>query len=277
MIYICLKGPFESQLYQFGAALRMAKKNINLIKINLRYLPNQNDFRLYDLFSKEDLPDFIADSEMILNPLSGRTFLLQDNLKGEFIDQSLLDTPLELGSNHVILDGHFQSGKNLAVLREYIYQDAVFSRSSLLNEIKPMPKDTIVAYYEMEAHLKEKNNDRGLINLSYLDSAIEKLWDKQNELVIYSDGNEISNRYGNKNNIKTETEINKMDTYKIMLSATTIIIPNSTFHLSAAFLSPYIKKICRPLIWSQKKICDDLTNSIRAQVISLPNTFYSFS
>ncbi|MCF8163525.1 MAG: alpha-1,2-fucosyltransferase [Polynucleobacter sp.] len=277
MIFLCLKGRFGNQLYQLGAALRLAKKNINLIKINLRYLPNPGDFRLNELLSKADLPEFITDAEMQLNPVNGKTYSLGDTPKGAFFDQPLLDAQIDLSSDHVVLDGYYQSGKNLAVLREFVYQAPVLSRSTLLSQIKPLPKETLVAHYRMGDYLKpDVQREIGLINLSYLDSSIEKLWDKKNELIIFSDGDEVRKRYENKNGIRVETGGSDIDTYRTMMAATTLIVPNSTFSLSAGFLSPVTKKICRPLIWSRKYLSDDLTQGIQPEVECISNTFYGF-
>ena len=276
MIYLYLKGRFGNQLYQFGAALRLAKKNVNLIRINLRDLPNPGEFRLHELLSKEDLPGFVTDAEMQLSPISGHTYSLRDTLNGAFFDQPLLDTEIDLSSNNVILEGYYQSGKNLATLREYVYQDVVFARSPLLSKIKPLPSETIVAHYRMGDYLKpDVQGILGLINLSYLDNAIEKLWDRKNEMIIFSDGDEVRKRYENKIGIRVETAGSDIDTYKTMLAASTLIVPNSTFSLSAGFLSPYAKKICRPLLWSRKYFSDDLSMGIHTKVLSESNTFYS--
>ena len=276
MIYLYLKGRFGNQLYQLGAALRLAKKNVNLIKINLRDLPNPGEFRLDELLSKEDLPGFITDAEMPLSPISGQTYSLRDTVNGAFFDQPLLDTQIDLMSNNVILEGYYQSGKNMAVLREYLYQDEVFARSPLLTQIKPLPSETIVAHYRMGDYLQpDVQGILGLINLSYLDNAIEKLWDRKNELIIFSDGDEVRKRYENKIGVRVETGGSDIDTYKTMLAASTLIVPNSTFSLSAGFLSPHAKKICRPLLWSRKYLSDDLSIGIQTKVLNESNTFYS--
>jgi hypothetical protein len=275
MIYLFLKGRFGNQLYQLGAALRLAKKNIDLIKINLKYLPNQGEFRLDELLNKEDLPEIITDTEMQLNPVNGKTYSLTDTAKGAFFDQPLLEAEIDLNSNNVILEGYYQSGKNLSVLREYVYQEPIYNRSPLLNQLQPLPSDTLVAHYRMGDYLKpDVQGILGLVNLSYLDSAIEKLWDKKSELIIFSDGDEVHKRYEGKIGIRVETGGRDVDTYKTMLSASTLIVPNSTFSLSAGYLSPFTKKICRPLLWSKKNLRDDLTLDMHTEILYMPNSFY---
>jgi hypothetical protein len=277
MIYLCLKGRFGNQLYQLGAALRLAKNNISLIKINLRYLPNPGEYRLEELLNKEDLPEIVTDAEIQQNSTSGKTYFLQDTTKGAFFDQPLLDSQIDLNTNHVILDGYYQSGKNLSALRDYAYKESIFTRSPLLNQIKPLPKETLVAHYRMGDYLKpDVQREIGLINLSYLDSAIEKFWDKKNELIIFSDGEEIQKRYEGKVGIKVETGGSDMVVYKAMLAAHTLIVPNSTFSLSAGFLSPVTQKICRPFTWSRRYLSDDLTNELKLEVQYITNTFYEF-
>ena len=180
MIYLCLKGRFGNQLYQLGAALRLAKNNLNLIKINLRYLSNPGEYRLEELLNKEDLPLFVSDAEIQQASSANKTYYLQDSTRGAFFDQPLLDSQIDLNNYHVILDGYYQSGKNLSVLREYAYKESILARSPLLSQINPLPKETLVAHYRMGDYLKpDVQKEIGLINLSYLDSAIEKLWDKK--------------------------------------------------------------------------------------------------
>jgi hypothetical protein len=243
----------------------------------LKYLPTPGEFRLDELLSKEDLPGIITDAEMPLNPANGKTYSLTDTAKGAFFDQPLLDAEIDLNSNNVILEGYYQSGKNLSVLREYVYQEPIYNRSPLLNQLQPLPSDTLVAHYRMGDYLKpDVQGILGLVNLSYLDSAIEKLWDKKSELIIFSDGDEVRKRYEGKIGVRVETGGSDLDTYKTMLSATTLIVPNSTFSLSAGFLSPYANKICRPLQWSRKYLFDDLAMSFQAEVLTVTNSFYKF-
>lgn len=275
MIYLCLKGRLGNQLYQLGAALRLARFDTQLIRIDPRYFQNPEEYRLTEVLDAASLPTFVTEADLASTRRKAKIFSVQDTQQGAFFDQPLLETSIDLHANDVVLDGYFQSGKNMATLREYLYQPRVFKNSPLMSDLSALPEGTVVAHYRMGDYLKpDVQREIGLVNLSYLDSALEKLWDQSQELLLFSDGEEIQKRYQPRAGIRVIYGQSADHTYKAMLGATTLIIPNSTFSLTAAFLSPCIKTLCRPMQWSRRYLDDHLSQGLSAAEVRITNSFY---
>lgn len=253
----------------------MARFNTQLIKINLRYLPKPEEYRLTEIFAAASLPAFVSKADVASTSQKGKIFSVQDTAQGAFFDQPLLDANVDLQNNDVVLDGYFQSGKNMAALRKFLYQEHVIKNSPLMNSIPVLPRGTVVVHYRMGDYLKpDVQREIGLVNLSYLDMAIEKLWDQSQELLLFSDGEEIKKRYQSRAGIRVMFGQSADETYKILLGASTLIIPNSTFSLTAAYLSSKIETLCRPVQWSRRYLHDDLTQDFAAKEVRITNNFY---
>jgi len=91
---------------------------------------------------------------------------------------------------------------------------------------------------------------------------------------LISDGKEIEKYYGSQQKIKVITDVTSKSAYQTMLAATTLIVPNSTFSLTAAFLSRNVRTICRPAKWSRKYINDNISDGIDKSEIKITNSFY---
>ncbi len=262
-------------MYQLGAALRLARYNAKLIRINPKYLSRPEDYRLTEVINADSLPDFMSKADVESIRQKGKIFSVQDIEQGAFFDQPLLDANVDLQNNDVVLDGYFQSGKNMAVLRQFLYQEHVFKNAPLMNSLPVLPQGTVVAHYRMGDYLKpDVQREIGLVNLSYLDMAIEKLWDQSQELLLFSDGEEIKKRYQSRAGIRVMFGESADKTYKTLLAASTLIIPNSTFSLTAAYLSPNIKTLCRPVQWSRRYLDDHMTQGFAAKEVRISNNFY---
>jgi hypothetical protein len=277
MIYLCLKGGLGNQLFQFGAALRLAKLNGHLIKINPKNLQAGGRVHLGEILGGGAFPELATQHDFNESSKKSKVYAIQDTVKGPFIDQPLLDIDIDLEENDVVLDGYFQSGKNMAALSQYIKINKEIFSDSVVTNLSPLPEGSVVAHYRMGDYLNlDVQKNLGLINLSYLDSAIEELWDQKQDLLLFSDGEEILKRYQSRPKIKITVGGDMRIAYKAMLEANILIVPNSTFSLSAAFISEHLTKVCRPLRWSRQYINDDLTLGINKHEIRMSNSFYSF-
>ena len=277
MIYLCLKGGLGNQLFQFGAALRLAKLDGQRIKIDPKNLHAGGRVHLGDVLGEEAVPEFATQHDFYESSRKSKIYAIQDTDKGPFNDQPLLDTKIDLEENDVVLDGYFQSGKNMAALRQYIKDNKELFSRGVVGKSQPLPAGSVVAHYRMGDYLNlDTQKNIGLINLAYLDSAIEELWDQKQDLFLFSDGEEIKKRYQSRPKIKIIIGGEVQSAFRAMLGATILIVPNSTFSLSAGFISPYVKKVCRPIRWSRNYLDDDLTLNLGSQEIRLSNSFYSY-
>jgi hypothetical protein len=285
MIYLALKGRLGNQLCQLGAALRLAKGDVNKIRIdpvNLAVQSNPNyvqasGYRLGKLFANKILPGFIEDDRNEL--FKGTTvYKITDPDRGVLFDQVLLDSNVDLRHCDIILDGYFQSGKNLFALRNYLLSISSDFYASFLNFPPQKIEAQTIAHFRLGDYLLESvQREIGLLNLSYLDSAIEKYWKKQEQLFIYSDGEEIRRRYEKKSNISVITGGDEIETFTNLMNCKTLIVPNSTFSLCAAFLSPTIETLVRPFRWTRNSMNDQLTDSFQGEVDFLTNRFTQIS
>lgn len=247
MIYLCLKGGLGNQLFQFGAALRLAKLNGHLIKINSKNLQAGGRVHLGEILGGGAIPEFATEHDFNESSKRSKVYAMQDTVKGPFVDQPLLDIDIDLEENDVMLDGYFQSGKNMVALRDYIRNNVEKFSEGVVGNSHPLPEGSVVAHYRMGDYLNfDVQKNIGLINLSYLDSAIEELWDQQQDLFLFSDGDEILKRYQSRPKIKIIIGGDAQMAYKTMLGASILIVPNSTFSLSAGFISPHVKKSAVP-------------------------------
>jgi hypothetical protein len=277
MIYLCLKGGLGNQLFQFGAALRLAKLNSKLIKINPKNLQAGGRVHLGEILGSRAVPEFATQHDFNESSKRSKVYTIQDTEKGPFKDQPLLDIDIDLEENDVVLDGYFQSGKNMNALTHYIRNNEEILSESVMSNLSPMPEGGVVAHYRMGDYLNlDVQKNIGLINLSYIDSAIEELWDQKQDLILLSDGEDVLKRYQSKPKIKIIIGGDVQTAYKVMLGASILILPNSTFSLSAAFISPHVKTVCRPLRWSRQHANDDLTMDLNKQEIKISNSFYSY-
>jgi hypothetical protein len=110
--------------------------------------------------------------------------------------------------------------------------------------------------------------------LSYIDRAISIFKEKIDKVIIHSDDLNLLNRYENIDNLEIKISENEMDSFCDFLGAKNLVIPNSTFSLTAAILSENLNLLVRPYRWSRKYLLDDLTKGFDKNVLMLSNSFY---
>jgi hypothetical protein len=281
MIYIALKGRLGNQLFQLGAALRLARGDVNNIQIDASNLTVQSNpnfvqasgYMLGKLLNNKILPNFIEDDRSEI--FKGRAvYKITDPDRGVMFDQVLLDTNIDLKSNDIILDGYFQSGRNLSALRTYLLSRKMSVDSVFVNHIPKKMEAQTVAHFRLGDYLLETvQREIGLLNLSYLDTAIEKYWGREQDLFIYSDGEEIKSRYEKKSKISVISGGDEINTFLNLMNCKVLIVPNSSFSLCAAFLSPTVEILVRPVRWTRNILSDQLTDGFQGKIDFITNRF----
>jgi hypothetical protein len=192
------------------------------------------------------------------------TFFKQDNLKN-------LDFDINLIENDFVLDGYFQSYSNLFHLKKWIVENKI----DIVSKSNTFSDRTLVMHYRQGDYLrKDVQKELGLINLSNIDRAISIFKEKIDKVIIHSDDLNLLNRYENIDNLEIKISENEMDSFCDFLGAKNLVIPNSTFSLTAAILSENLNLLVRPYRWSRKYLLDDLTKGFEKNVLMLSNSFY---
>jgi hypothetical protein len=271
MICLSLSGGLGNQLFQLGAALRLARNNIEHITIDATNLGGRG-YDLPKIFGEQILPPQLSIEELNQFKAQAPLYGIGDPEGGYFVDQKLLDSTVDFSSTHVYLRGYFQSGKNLTALKQYIDQHKHLIE--IYKTLKPI-RDKAIIHYRQGDYLKlDVQQEMGLINLSYIDRAIYHLKDHHQMFEIYSDELGLLQAYEEKNGVNVVVGNNPIETFTTFLSATTLVVPNSSFSLCAAYLSPYNLETYRPAIWSRKYVFDELTSQLKSKIITIPNSFY---
>jgi hypothetical protein len=267
MIILNLKGGIGNQIFQLGAAIRFAKGKIDFIKLK-KDLLNENQKNLLEkIFLSNNLPENYDNNQIKDKPI----YMIGDSDDGPFCDQKNLDYDINLVENDVVLDGYFQSYSNLFHLKKWI----VANQIKIISKSNSFSDRTLVMHYRQGDYLrKDVQKELGLINLSYIDRAISIFKEKIDKIIIHSDDLNLLNRYENLDNLEIKISKNEMDSFCDFLGAKNLVIPNSTFSLTAALLSNDLNLLIRPSRWSRKYFTDDLTNNFDKKIIYLSNSFY---
>lgn len=275
MIFVNLRGGLGNQLFQFGAALRLAKGDVSKIRLNVEHLGNRK-YEINKWIHETNLPPIILhiDSESLSN--EGKIYLIKDPESGPYSDQTLLDANIDSAATNVILDGYFQAGANLSCLRDHVFlgKDANLNKVVQLSaEVKT--RECSIHYRVGDYQNLDVQHVLGMVNLSYVDRAISMLHDQFDQITIYSEPNDLLQAYSEKKGVVLNVSISAEELFTRLLTSETIIICNSSFSLSAAYLSNSVKTLFRPARWSRKYMKDNLTEGIKADVKFLSNSFYS--
>ncbi len=267
MIILNLKGGIGNQIFQLGAAIRLAKGNINLIKFKKDLLNENQKNLLHKIFPKENLPENY-DNNLIQEK---SIYMVGDSSEGPFSDQENLDLDINCKENNIVLDGYFQSHDNLFHLKKWIFE----SQLTLVPIASSFSDRTLVMHYRQGDYLRrDVQKELGLINLSYIDRAISLFKEKIDKVIIHSDDMNLLNRYENLDNMEIKISENEIDSFSDFLGAKNLVIPNSTFSLAAAVISKDLNLLVRPFRWSRKYLDDDLTAGFDKKLILLSNSFY---
>lgn len=274
MIFVNLRGGLGNQLFQFGAGLRLTKGDISNIRLNVEHLGNRS-YEINKWIHDTNLPPIIfrIDSESLSN--DGKTYLIQDPESGPYSDQPLLDASIDTFRTNVIIDGYFQSGLNLDYLRKYAFNSARADINKVVQLSRGHTEKLCSIHYRAGDY---ENSDvqkvLGMINLSYIDRAISVLQDQYEQINIYSEPTDLLQTYTEKKGLSVNLNLSSEEVFSKLLTSETLVICNSSFSLSAGYLSNSVKTVFRPARWARKYGTDSLTNYLASDVRVLSNTFF---
>jgi hypothetical protein len=267
-----LKGGLGNQLFQLGAAIRLAKGNSNLILLDTTTYLTPQQFKLPLLFTKRFEFKNCSQQNLIYEYGKFPTYLIGDNEKSPFIDQSSLDAEIDLSVNHVLLDGYFQSGKNIGCLKDSLDKNC-YNLEIELDSYKAI--NEIVIHYRQGDYLRpDVQATLGLIKLSYIDRVLSDYIEIGATIKIYSDELGLLARYQDNKNILLKIGGADIDVFRDLMKANCLCVPNSSFSVTAAWLSNSINLLIRPERWSKKYDRDELTNGFIPEIRYVNNWFY---
>lgn len=271
MICLSLAGGLGNQLFQLGAALRLARGNTKYIKLDVTDLGGRA-YELPKIIPERLLPARFSDDEVKQFKSVSPVYVIPEAEGGYFSDQKLLDLQIDFSSTNIFLRGYFQSWRNVSELKKYLN----LHNSAFLNYNSLMPiEDRVIIHYRQGDYLKlNVQHELGLLNLSYIDRAIYNLKNKYDLFEIHSEEVGLLAAYKEKKGVKVIIDSDSIATFQTFLSAKTIVIPNSSFSLCAAYLSPFNALTLRPAVWSRKYVADDLTTDFPSTLMYLSNSFY---
>ena len=272
MILLRLKGGLGNQLFQLGAAIRLAKFDTSLIRLDKSLLSDSQKTILNELIIKTDLiPKAIENEELeLFKSDEKKIFSISDSDNGPFSDNLQLDWEIDFNKINILLEGYFQCDKNIYALKKYIGILNNVTSNLFLNK----NSENLVIHYQQEDYPNiDLQRDLDLIKLDYIDRAIDT-FSSDRIIEIHSKTIGILERYHHKKNIELKIGENEIETFNKFMSAQKLVIPNSTFSLSAALLSDNLLLLIRPSIWSKKYIFDELTNNYKNSIHIMQNSFY---
>jgi hypothetical protein len=273
MIYTVLKGGLGNQLFQFGAALRLAKGDIDLIRFAFNDGPDR-PYRLSELFDNRFLPKLISDDEIVKIQKEAESLIfINDQIFGEFIDCPILDESL-IESRDYLLDGYFQSGKNLMALKKYLESDSsIYKVSKSYGYTKSLD---LIAHYRLGDYARsDVQKNIGLINAGYLDGIISQYISIGKKVTVFTDDPIFKEKYSHLSNLTVICGGDDIEVFNTLLNAETLIAANSTFSLCAGLLSGVNRILYRPAFWTRNLLSDDLCLGFEGKDIRwTPNSFY---
>jgi hypothetical protein len=273
MIYVVLRGGLGNQLFQLGAALRLARGMPEDIRLHLAPEPPGMRIRLGDLLPSALLPAICSSEEFAALAGSGEVRMLRDSESGPVADQSLLDIDYRSICATVILDGYFQSSRNARALRNHIDQAHPDWSRDVGTRAAGDPR--VVCHFRLGDYLRpDVQQEIGILNPAYLDRALARcVPDGRESVTLFTDDEAVRTLYGRSARFRIEVGGNDIDVFRHMMRAETLIIPNSTFSLMAAFLSPVVQLLCRPHRWMRRSLSDDLAGDFPGTLVRLPSRF----
>ena len=274
MIFVNLRGGLGNQLFQLGASLRLAKGEISNICLNTEYLGSRA-FEISKWIDGSNLPAVIQRFEAGMLSNAEKTYLIKDPESGPYSDQSLLDAAVDVSKVDVILDGYFQSGLNLKSLRNYVYGGPRADCNNLFRLTMGVAEKECSIHYRVGDYENiDVQQVLGMVNLSYVDRAISIIQHKYDQINIYSEPNDLLGAYSEKRGLTLKVNLSSDEVFSKLLKSETLVICNSSFSLSAAYLSNSLKTLFRPARWSRKYGVDSLTDSLDTDVRYVSNSFF---
>jgi hypothetical protein len=272
LILLRLKGGLGYQLFQLGAAIRLAKNDIDLIRLDKSLLSNSQKTTLNELINKPDLiPKDIENEELeLFKSSTKKIFSISDSDNGPFSDNLQLDWEIDFNKINILLDGYFQCEKNIYALKKYVGILNNITSNLFLNKNS---ENLVIHYQQGEYSDIDLQHKLDLIKLDYIDRAIST-FSNDRIIEIHSKTIGILERYHHKKNIELKIGENEIKTFNKFMNAQKLVISNSAFSLSAALLSDNLLLLVRPSIWSKKYFFDDLTNNYKNSIHTMQNSFY---
>jgi hypothetical protein len=274
MIYCLLRQGLGNQLLQFGAALRLARMDVSQIRFVVKQLEPGPGFRVPDLLPTEILPPVCTDEEFNA-ALSGGDVVrrVTDPEAGFIRDQSMLDIDYRSVCKTVILDGFFQSGANAAALRTHVH--GTHPEWSTVRSRPHAGASKVVAHCRLGDYRRaDYQKGIGIINPAYLDRAIAQATGADCAPVdIYTDDEAVKNVYGRSARVTVHVGGNDIEVFGKLMTASTLIIANSTFSLMAAYLSTTVDVLYRPVRWFRAALSDDLSCCFPGKTVFGQNSF----
>lgn len=283
MIYCILNGGLGNQLFQFGAALRLARGETDRIRMVISKVLQNFGYRLPEFLGNKALPSVATAEEVrtLTESLEGEGVVgvVQDNERGVFVDQPALDLDYEKSCSIAVIDGYLQSHKNAMAVRSFAFRNQ--SEIDLYRGLDVASPGELIAHYRLGDYRRaDVQREIGVMNPSYLDRAIDEA-DRVasvEHVTLFTDDKALVDLYGGLRAIDCVVGGSDIEVFRKMMSARRMIIANSTYSLMAAYLSPHIERIYRPAYWTRKVLDDDLTTTEGPfEVVKLENSFLTLT
>ena len=240
MIFVNLRGGLGNQLFQLGASLRLAKGEISNICLNTEYLGSRA-FEISKWIDGSNLPAVIQRFEAGMLSNAEKTYLIKDP----------------------------ESGRN------YVYGGPRADCNNLFRLTMGVAEKECSIHYRVGDYENiDVQQVLGMVNLSYVDRAISIIQHKYDQINIYSEPNDLLGAYSEKRGLTLKVNLSSDEVFSKLLKSETLVICNSSFSLSAAYLSNSLKTLFRPARWSRKYGVDSLTDSLDTDVRYVSNSFF---
>ncbi len=272
---VILKGGLGNQLFQFGAALRIARGDTKKIKFFLDHL-GPRKFRFPEIFPADALPVILHDSEFHEIVKRGGAKLVTDVNNNPYTNQKLLDVEVDLAREDIILDGYFQTGRHLHQLVEFVEKlNGLESCPIMQGRQHPPPPSVLSVHIRLGDYRKlDVQQQIGAINFGYFDKVISEEIALGKRVVIYSDEPIEIRKIFASSEIDVSEEQDELAVFRQFLLAEKLLIPNSTFSLCASYLSNRLNTLIRPARWTRKISSDELLFGFRGKLRVVANTFF---
>lgn len=269
-----LKGGLGNQLFQFGAALRLARGDITNIRI-YEGLTGTNKFRFAEIFPLESLPGSISELQFQEIIKKGEAKLIGDVNDNPYINQSLLDLEIDLTRQDIVLNGYFQTGRHLQQLAYFKDRLGGISQCPIMRGRPDEIGNQLLVHIRLGDYRRSDVQQKiGAINFGYFDKVISEEISNGNRVIICSDEPKTVRSFFTSNQIDVCEENDDMAVFHKFLSAKKMVIPNSTFSLCAAYLSEKINVLIRPARWTRNLTKDELLFGFRGDVKTVANSFF---
>lgn len=273
MILLRLKGGLGEQLFQLGAAIRLAKNDISLIKFDKGYLHENNKNLLNKFFNNNQLIPISLENKEIEDLKSSikKLYSISDTEDGPFVDNSQLDWIIDFDKVNIVLDGKFQTEININYLKNYI--GSIYNYIDI-SKHKIEEKNLIIHYPQLNYSSHDVKTNLGLVKLDYIDRMISIFQEDFQKIVIQTDTLGILDRFHYKKNIIAKEIVNEIEILNNLLLVNNLVITNSALSIAAALLSDNLNLLVRPNKLSRRYLIDEITfNNIKNKYF-FSNSFY---